>query len=277
MLSNRLVDYDRAHLIHPVTPLRAHERRGVTVLQSGEGCFVTDAAGHRLLDGFAGLWCVNVGYGRESIVSAATEQMRRLPYATGYFHFGSEPAIRLAAKLAELAPGDLNHVFFTLGGSDAVDTAIRMVSYYNNVLGRPAKKHFIGLERGYHGSTSNGAGLTALPAFHDRFDLPRSWQHHIPSPYPYRNPAGPDPEAITAACVQSLRAKVAEIGAEQVAAFICDTRAGIGRRDRAAQGIPSGDAGDLPRTRYSVHRGRGHHWVRPDGTDVRERARGSDA
>jgi putrescine---pyruvate transaminase len=98
---------------------------------------------------------VNTGYGRESIVSVAMEQMRRLPYATGYFHFGSEPAIRLASKLAELAPGDLNHVFFTLGGSDAVDTAIRMVRYYNNALGRAEKKHFISLERGYHGSTSN--------------------------------------------------------------------------------------------------------------------------
>jgi putrescine---pyruvate transaminase len=228
MLSNHLVEDDRAHLIHPVTALRAHEQRGVTVLESGDGCFVTDATGHRLLDGFAGLWCVNTGYGRESIVAVAMEQMRRLPYATGYFHFGSEPAIRLASKLAELAPGDLNHVFFTLGGSDAVDTAIRMVRYYNNALGRTEKKHFIGLERGYHGSTSNGAGLTALPIFHDKFDLPRPWQHHIPSPYPYRHPAGPDEQAIIAACVQALRAKVAQIGADHVAAFICEPVQGSG-------------------------------------------------
>ena len=207
MLSNRLIEEDRAHLIHSVTALRAHELRGVTVLKSGDGCFVADATGRPLLDGFAGLWCVNTGYGRESIVSVAMEQMRRLPYATGYFHFGSKPAIRLASKLAELAPGDLNHVFFTLGGSDAVDTAIRMVRYYNNALGWAEKKHFISLERGYHGSTSNGAGLTALPIFHDKFDLPRPWQHHIPSPYPYRHPAGPDPQAIIAACVQSLRAE----------------------------------------------------------------------
>jgi putrescine---pyruvate transaminase len=228
MLSNRLVEEDRAHFIHPATALRAHERRGVTVLESADGCFITDATGHRLLDGFAGLWCVNTGYGRESIVSAAMQQMRRLPYATGYFHFGSEPAIRLASKLADLAPADLNHVFFTLGGSDAVDTAIRMVRYYNNALGRTEKKHFIGLERGYHGSTSNGAGLTALAIFHEKFDLPRPWQHHIPSPYPYRHTAGPDREAITAACVQSLRAKVAEIGADRVAAFICEPVQGSG-------------------------------------------------
>ncbi len=127
MLSNSLIEKDRAHYIHPVVPMRAHEKRGVTVLQSAKGCFLTDAEGNTLLDGFAGLWCVNAGYGHESVVEAAAEQMRRLPYATGYFHFGSEPAIELTAKLAELAPGDLNKVFFTLGGSDAVDTVIKMV------------------------------------------------------------------------------------------------------------------------------------------------------
>ena len=228
MLSNRLVEDDRAHLIHPVAALRAHERRGVTVLRSGKGCYLTDSAGHTLLDGFAGLWCVNTGYGHESIVEAAMEQMRRLPYATGYFHFGSEPAIRLAAKLAQLAPGDLDHVFFTLGGSDAIDTVIRMVRYYNNALGRTARKHFISLERGYHGSSSNGAGLTALPLFHDKFDLPRSWQHYIPSPYPYRHPCGPDPDAIIAASVQALHDKVAELGSGTVAAFLCEPVQGSG-------------------------------------------------
>src|ERR1700677_1058002 len=191
MLSNHLIEEDRAHLIHPVTALRAHELRGVTVLESGDRCFVTDATGHRLLDGFAGLWCVNAGYGRESIVSVAMEQMRRLPYAPGFFHFGGEPAIRLAAKLAELAPGDLDHVFFTLGGSDAVDTVIRMVRYYYNALQRPKKKHFINLEGGYHGSSLNGAGLRPLPLFHEKFDLPRSWQHFFPSPFPYPPRAAP--------------------------------------------------------------------------------------
>src|SRR6202042_1774891 len=127
----------------------------------------------RLLDGFAGLWCVNTGYARESIVSVATEQMRRLPYATGYFHFGSEPAIRLAARLAELAPASLRHGYFKSGGSDAVDSGIRYITHYYNALGAPGKKHFIALQRGYHGSSSLGSGLTALPAFHRNFDVPR--------------------------------------------------------------------------------------------------------
>ena len=206
MRPNSLIALDRDHLIHPVISWKGHEARGATVLQSAQGATLTDAEGHTLLDGFSGLWCVNVGYGHESIVEAAAEQMRRLPYATGYFHFSSEPAIRLAARLAELAPGDLNHVYFTLGGSDAVDSAVRFIRYYYNVTGRPAKKHMIALERGYHGSSTIGAGLTAIPAFHDGFDAPTPLQHHIPSPYPYRNPAGDGDEAVIAAAKIELPA-----------------------------------------------------------------------
>jgi adenosylmethionine-8-amino-7-oxononanoate aminotransferase len=196
-------------------------------MQSGKGVFLKDVEGNELLDGFAGLWCVNAGYGHESVVEAAAEQMRRLPYASGYFHFGSEPAIELAAKLAELSPGDLDHVFFTLGGSDAVDTVIRMVRYYFNARGETSKKHFIALEKGYHGSSSNGAGLTALPVFHDKFDLPMQWQHHIASPFPYRSGAATDEEVI-AKGIANLQAKVAELGAENVAAFIMELVQGSG-------------------------------------------------
>src|SRR5690349_2963923 len=120
--SNRsLQELDRDHLIHPVSAYRAHEARGVTVLESGRGMWLTDGDGRELLDAFAGLWCVNVGYGQESIVQAAAEQMRRLPYATGYFHFSSEPAIRLAEKLVQIAPVSLTRVYLPLGGSEAVD------------------------------------------------------------------------------------------------------------------------------------------------------------
>ena len=227
MLSNSLIEKDRAHYFHPVVPIRAHENRGVTVMQSGKGVFLTDAEGNELLDGFAGLWCVNAGYGHETVVEAATEQMRRLPYATGYFHFGSEPAIDLAAKLTELSPGDLDHVFFTLGGSDAVDTVIRMVRYYFNARGETSKKHFIALEKGYHGSSLSGTGLTALPVFHDKFDLPMQWQHHIALHQPYRNDATSDEEIITRG-VANLKAKVAELGTENVAAFIMELVQGSG-------------------------------------------------
>ncbi|MDR7378777.1 adenosylmethionine-8-amino-7-oxononanoate aminotransferase [Rhodoferax ferrireducens] len=219
---------DRAHLIHPVSPWRQHEQRGPTVLQSGSGAWLTDSQGHRLLDSFAGLWCVNVGYGQESVVQAAAEQMRQLPYATGYFHFSSEPAIRLAEKLVQITPASLTRVYLTLGGSEAVDAAVRFIVQYYNAIGKPAKKHFIALERGYHGSSSTGAGLTALPVFHRGFDLPLPTQHYIPSPNPYRHAAGADPQALIAASVASLRAKVAQLGADTVAAFFCEPIQGSG-------------------------------------------------
>ncbi len=154
--------------------------------------------------------------------------MRRLPYATGYFHFASEPAIRLAARLAELAPGDLNHAFFTHGGSDAVDSAVKIVRSYFNTIGKPTKKAFIALEKRYHGSSTVGSGLTALPVFHATFDAPADWQHHIASPYPYRNPVGNDPEAVIKASVAALEAKVNELGADNVAAFITEPVQGSG-------------------------------------------------
>ncbi|RTQ31235.1 aspartate aminotransferase family protein [Variovorax gossypii] len=219
---------DRAHLIHPVSPWRVHEQRGPTVLASGKGAWLTDGNGHRLLDAFAGLWCVNVGYGQESVVQAATEQMRRLPYATGYFHFSSEPAIRLAEKLVQITPASLTRVYLTLGGSEAVDAAVRFVVQYYNATGRPSKKQFISLERGYHGSSSTGAGLTALPAFHRGFDLPLPTQHYIASPYAYRHEHGDDPQALIASSVAALRAKVAELGADNVAAFFCEPIQGSG-------------------------------------------------
>jgi 4-aminobutyrate---pyruvate transaminase len=227
-LNESLVALDRAHLIHPVANWRAHEQRGATVLRSGKGAWLRAADGRELLDAFAGLWCVNIGYGHDSVVEAAARQMRELPYATGYFGYASEPAIRLAAKLAELAPAGLDHVYLTLGGSEAVDAALRLIVQYYNATGRPRKKHFISLERGYHGSSSTGAGLTALPAFHRGFDLPRPEQHYIASPYPYRNPVGDDPQVVIAASVAALRAKVNSLGADNVAAFFCEPIQGSG-------------------------------------------------
>jgi 4-aminobutyrate--pyruvate transaminase len=223
-----LAALDRAHLVHPVASWRQHEARGPLLLTGARGAWLTDGQGHELLDAFAGLWCVNVGYGQESVVQAATAQLRQLPYATGYFGFASEPAIRLAAKLAEITPASLTRAYLTLGGSEAVDAAVRFIVQYWNARGQATKKHFIALERGYHGSSSTGAGLTALPVFHRGFDLPLATQHHIPSPNPYRHPQGGDAQALIAASVADLRAKVAELGAENVAAFFCEPIQGSG-------------------------------------------------
>ena len=228
MFEDRLKALDRAHLIHSVTNFRDHERTGVSILDKGTGAYLIDSNGNQLLDAFSGLWCVNIGYGQESVVRAAAEQMSRLPYATTYFGFGSEAAIRLATKLAERAPGNLDHIYFTQGGSDSVDSAIRYITHYFNAKGQPQKKQFIALERGYHGTSSIGSGLTGLSAFHTNFDVPLANQHHIPSPYPYRHPLGDDPEALISDSVQSLRDKVTELGAENVAAFFCEPVQGSG-------------------------------------------------
>jgi adenosylmethionine-8-amino-7-oxononanoate aminotransferase len=228
MLINSLVELDRQHLVHPVSSFEGHEARGVRVLTSAKGARVRDAEGRELIDGFAGLWCVNAGYGQESVVEAAAKQMRELPYATGYFDLGAEAPIRLAAELADRAPGDLDHVYFTLGGSDAVDSAIRYIRYYWHAKGKPARDQFISIEQGYHGSTTMGAGLTALPAFHEGFGVPYEWQHKISSHYVYRNPLGDDPQAIIDASVAELRAKIVQLGEDRVAAFFAEPIQGSG-------------------------------------------------
>jgi len=228
MLTNSLVELDRQHLVHPVSSFKGHEARGVRVLTSAKGARVRDAEGRELIDGFAGLWCVNAGYGHESVVEAATKQMRELPYATGYFDLGAEAPIRLAAELADRAPGDLDHVYFTLGGSDAVDSAIRYIRYYWHAKGKPSRDQFISIEQGYHGSTTMGAGLTALPAFHEGFGVPYEWQHKISSHYVYRNPLGDDPQAIIDASVAELRAKIVQLGEDRVAAFFAEPIQGSG-------------------------------------------------
>jgi len=224
---NNLQEKDQ-HWLHPVTALMDHQEKGVCVWKSAEGIHLVDVNGHRVQDAFSGLWCVNAGYGQRTIIEAARRQLEELPYATGYFGFGSEPAIELAHRLAKLTPAGLNHVIFGQGGSDAVDTAIRTVRYYFNAIGRPCKKHFIAVQRGYHGSSAMGSGLTALPVFHRYFDVPTPNQHHIEAPYLYRHSAGPDEASLLEATVAALKSKVHEIGQNEVAAFICEPIIGSG-------------------------------------------------
>lgn len=225
----KIYDFDRSHWIHPACSLRKHEERGSTFLSHGKGMWLTDVEGTEYIDAFSGLWCVNVGYGQESIVEVASEQMTKLPYATGYFHFGSEPAAKLAEKLVSITPKGLDHVFFSQGGSDAVDSAVRYITYYYNTLGRPGKKQFIALDRGYHGSSSFGAGLTGLGAFHRLFDVPTMRQHHISAPDLYRGNADLDEQGLITASVNELKAKVHELGgSEHVAAFFCEPIQGSG-------------------------------------------------
>ena len=227
MQTPALTDLDSKYLVHPVSNFRDHQEKGVKILTSGNGAWLTAADGNTYLDAFAGLWCVNIGYGQQRVVDAAIKQMTTLPYATGYFGFGSEPAIVLAEKLVSMTPASLQHVYFSLGGSDAVDAAIRYITHYFNAIGKPAKKHIISLQRGYHGSSSTGAGITGLPAFHANFDVPTPQQHKLSCPYLYRSEFATGEELI-AASVKELEDKVAEIGADNVAAFFCEPVVGSG-------------------------------------------------
>ncbi|HZT20795.1 MAG TPA: aminotransferase class III-fold pyridoxal phosphate-dependent enzyme, partial [Dongiaceae bacterium] len=171
---------DRDHFLHPWTHFDSFKQQGSLVMGRGEGAYVYDIAGKRYLDGIGGLWCVNLGYGREEIVSAIAEQARRLAFFNSFVDTTNVPAAELAARLAALAPGDLNHVFFTSGGSTANDTAVRLIHYYQSRCGRPEKRHVIARIDGYHGSTYLTGSLSGKPG--DRsphLHFIQDWVHHV--------------------------------------------------------------------------------------------------
>ena len=202
----RLQREDKRQL-HPWSDLRALDDGNRTVLDRGSGVYVHDHDGNRLLDGPGGMWCVNAGHGCEAIIDAITEQLRRLSYASPW-ELANAPAAELAARLAELSPGDLNRVMFTTGGSTAVDTALRFVGFYNNFLGRPDKKHVISRESAYHGSTYLAASVSGKERDRSWFDFATDFVHHLPLP----GDRG----------VEELEAKILEIGADRLGAFITE-------------------------------------------------------
>ena len=182
---NELNAYDRDHFFHPSTHMGMHAR-GETpnrIIEGGHGCTIVDRDGRESLDAFAGLYCVNVGYGRHEIADAIAEQAHKLSYYHAYAGNGSEPSIRLAKMIVDRAPANMSRVYFGLSGSDANETNIKLIWYYNNVLGRPEKKKIISRWRGYHGSGIMTGSLTGLQLFHDAFDLPRAPVLHTRAPY----------------------------------------------------------------------------------------------
>jgi putrescine aminotransferase len=217
-----LVAKDRDHMIHPWVDLGLVRSREPLIVVEGEGATVTDSRGHRMIDGIGGMWCVNVGYGRDEIADAIAEQARKLCYFSPFGITATPPSIEFAHRLSKYAPGDLNRVFFTTGGSTAVDSALRFVQFRNNFLGRPKKKHIITREYAYHGSTLLSASVSGKPADRGNMDLITDTIHHIPSPNPYRRPEGMSLEAFCDAKVADLENKIVELGAENVACFIAE-------------------------------------------------------
>jgi L-2,4-diaminobutyrate transaminase len=232
MLRNDQLDqWDRDNFFHPSTHLAQHARGESPnrVIRTASGVFIEDRDGHRLLDAFAGLYCVNVGYGRQEIAEAIADQARELAYYHSYVGHGTEASITLAKMILDRAPEHMSKVYFGLGGSDANETNVKLVWYYNNILGRPEKKKIISRWRGYHGSGLVTGSLTGLELFHKKFDLPVEQVIHTTAPYYYRRENLDQTEAqFVEQCVQDLEALIAREGADTIGAFIGEPLLGTG-------------------------------------------------
>ena len=232
MLRNDQLDaWDRENFFHPSTHLAEFARGNLPqrVVTGGKGCFIEDRNGNRLLDAFAGLYCVNVGYGRPEIAEAIAEQAKELAYYHSYVGHGTEASITLAKMVVERAPENMSKVYFGLSGSDANETNIKLVWYYNNILGRPEKKKIISRWRGYHGSGLMTGSLTGLELFHNKFDLPLAQVVHTEAPYYFRRADTEQSEAqFVTHCVAELEALIEREGADTIAAFIGEPVLGTG-------------------------------------------------
>ncbi|MHB0765862.1 aspartate aminotransferase family protein [Stutzerimonas sp. NM35] len=218
----------RDHHLPPFTDFKALNAKGTRVITRAEGVYLQDSEGHRILDAMAGLWCVNLGYGREELVEAATRQMRELPYYNLFFQTAHPPAIALAKAIADIAPEGMNHVFFTGSGSEANDTVLRMVRHYWAIKGKPGKKVVIGRWNGYHGSTIAGASLGGMKAMHDQSDGPIPGIEHIDQPYWYGEGGELEPEEFGVRVAEQLERKILEVGEDRIAAFIAEPIQGAG-------------------------------------------------
>jgi putrescine aminotransferase len=212
---------DNERWFHPWESMADAGRADRTIVRRAEGIYLYDEKGARLIDGPGGMWCVQIGYGRPEMAAAIAEQVMRVPYMNP-FALTSEPPARLAERLAALAPGDLRHVFLTTGGSTAVDTALRFVHFYNNVRGRPQKKHIITRALAYHGSTYLCAQVTAKDRNRNWFDVASPLVHILPHVNPVRRPEGTSVEQFCDEKVRDLEEKILEIGPERVGAFIAE-------------------------------------------------------
>ncbi|WP_299192890.1 aspartate aminotransferase family protein [uncultured Litoreibacter sp.] len=232
MLHNdKLEEWDRDNFFHPSTHLAEFARGNIAhrVITGGSGSHIEDRDGNRLLDAFAGLYCVNVGYGRAEIADAIAAQAQELAYYHSYVGHGTEASITLAKMVLDRAPGHMSKVYFGLSGSDANETNVKLIWYYNNILGRPEKKKIISRWRGYHGSGLMTGSLTGLELFHKTFDLPLAQVLHTTAPdYFRRADLGQSEPQFVAHCVAELEALIAREGADTIAAFIGEPVLGTG-------------------------------------------------
>ncbi len=209
-------DSDIRHHLHPFTDTKSlAEKGGSRIITKADGVWLEDSEGHRILDAMAGLWCVNVGYGRREMAEAARRQMLELPYYNTFFATATPPSIELAEKLVALTPAGLDHVFFGCSGSDANDTIVRLVRHYWNLAGKPGKKTFISREHAYHGSTMASASLGGMAAMHEQADLPLPGFAYVMPPHWYDFGGDLSPEDFARQAAQALEDNILEHGPDQ--------------------------------------------------------------
>lgn len=219
---------DAAHHVHPFTHADGLKAKGARVITRAEGSWLNDSEGNRILDAMAGLWCVNIGYGRNELSQAAARQMQELPFYNTFFQTTHVPAIALSQKLAELAPGDLNHVFFASSGSEANDTNLRLVRTYWEVKGQPKRQWVISRWNAYHGSSVGSGSLGGMKGMHAQGGMPIPGIAHIDQPHWWNEGGDMSPEEFGLERARQLEAKILELGPENVAAFIAEPVQGAG-------------------------------------------------
>ena len=245
---NSLFEQDRAHFMHPSTHAHDHASGALKgrIIKSASGIRIRDHEGREFIDAFAGLYCVNIGYGRTEVADAIYKQAKELAYYHTYVGHSTEAIIELSSRIMDWAPEGMKKVYYGLSGSDANETQIKLVRYYNNVLGRPQKKKIISRDRGYHGSGIMTGSLTGLAAFHQHFDLPEQGITHTICPHWYRKaPAGMDEAAFVRYCADELEKMILAEGPDTVAAFIGEpvmVTGGIRRLPIVQQVLDSGVA-----------------------------------
>lgn len=226
--TEELQEIDAAHHMHPFTAGSELAAKGARIITRAEGVYLTDSNGEQMLDAMSGLWCVNIGYGRKELADAAAKQMVELPYYNTFFQTSHIPALSLAQKLAQITPHDLNHVFYAGSGSEANDTNIRMVRHYWAAKGKPNKKTIISRKNAYHGSTLGAASLGGMQAMHAQGGMPVPDIVHIDQPNWFLEGGDLSPEEFGIARARQLADKIAELGEDNVAAFIAEPIQGAG-------------------------------------------------
>jgi len=227
-LIDTLQEHDRKHHLHPFTHHGDLHTAGTHVIRSGDGCYYVDEENRRILDGLAGLWCVNVGYNCVEIVQAVTEQLERLPYYPSFFNSTTEPPIHVARFLAEKAPPRINRVIFSNSGSEANESALKIIRAYWKLKGEPRRKKVLSRTFAYHGVTLATASLTGLASCQDPFDLPLADFLHAPGPYAYGAKTDLSPEAYGQWCIEQTRRLIVENGPETIAAMFVEPVQGAG-------------------------------------------------